>query len=568
MFTLRDTFTTNEEYDRQKIVERIILFDNKTPTTLLEKKAAAINGHKSINPVMQTKIFKNLQYIRNIFDNDESKLINDPKVKIQINDYLKTISLEYKDVLSLPKKIPIFAQPPTSIPKYSQQLEIVQCNQVHIPDFEELCFKNKTKFRYLPNTNFAVYVYQNLLHYLNLNCPTELADKEDDPELCWRSKLAMLIRDVNFNESLTKAMFRDDTITFNNQLFDTSYVPKYDVDSLIPQKPISYIDDDDDTIVDRDYIKYHESLDVMREKFVPTEYINIFLVFPFKNGCYIDPSGQIIYLNLPLSPPPKKSARLLIENCNMYDIENFIDQNVRLISLDDAIYNAVYAKNIQHQSVALLILRRLVGDVLTLNSLKINIQNELVILSWIRTTCVDKYTIILPPIYKTSSSSSSLYVSLIKDIAQSAHDKLSAVMLCSRYTLPEVDISNVYQMLTSDAEKYVFFTLLLQEYNIYIYKIARDELSPNFGRRTNGDLLANYEPSYRLYQDTTITDRLDTLTQPLVLPTDVNEAVNICSPYKCGDLYKFTNPQLHALVVDGDVSLDDKQMSAFISLYL
>lgn len=122
----------------------------------------------------------------------------------------------------------------------------------------------------------------------------------------------------------------------------------------------------------------------------------------------------------------------------------------------------------------------------------------------------------------------------------------------------------MYSLLTNDAEKYVFFTLVLQEYRIETFYAARKKLKPQFGKSIID--LSKYEQNNRRYTDTLITDRLDTLSEPLLLPSDVNAGVNVCTPYSCSEMYEFVDPQLNELVKTGDTALNSEQLSNLIAL--
>lgn len=547
MFSTRTDFANNDELNRQIEIENVVLY-GKTPTTFIMKKAAAIYGHKKINIIGQAKIRQSLDYILSFVTSTDD--LKNEKTRERIRNFLKSVNIEIGTTLMLPKKLPILTLQPEPIPSYTKILDTTVISPVNIGDFEYLCFKNKIRFRYLKDSNFATYMYQNILNYLNAGSSDELIGNQS-----WQAQLALLIEATDFSDYAAMQAFYDDTISYRGVSYDTSFVPKYDVKSLEPQDPMNT------HINDARMIDYYYSLDERRTSKVPINMIGIFLTFPFKNGHYIRPTGKIVHLKLK-SYNTLQSSRIAISNlCDMYDIESAIESAARTIPLDDAIYYAVYSKNLKEQSIALLILRRLIGDVLTIGEEHINIPSEINVLSWTKKSC-NNQKLVLP--IQIQDRNYKIYLELIQDIAASCCDKLTASLICSNYFIPEIHITEIYSFLTNDAEKYILFTLILQEYRIESYYLALKNLKPNFGRSIID--LSRYEPNNRLYMDTIITDRLDTMSEPLLLPSDINSDVNICSPYSCPEMYEFTNPQLNDLAKYGDAILDQDQLSNLISL--
>lgn len=520
---------------------------NKKPTTLFEKKAAAIYGHPSINPIYKTKILKNLDTILTLFNNETD--LYDKKIKEKIRECIKNTTLDINDTIELIPKTPILTIQPLEIQSDTVYLETYPITYTNLKEFEYICFGNKLSYRYMDENSFPSYLYLNLLHSLNATDPQQLIGNNK-----WQAKLAILLKETNLNNYVATAVFYHNTITYNDITYDVSYVPKYDVSNLKPQN-----------IMIGKYrhlklIDYYYDLDVENTRRIKMENIGIFLTFPFKNGYYIQPNGDLIYLNLYTNK--KQSIDLNIDTiCYMHDIEFFIDLLSRYIHLDDAINYALYAKNLTHQAIALLIIRRLVGNVLVLGSYEIHLASELTILSWTQLAC-GNMKLILPNKYLITDTP--IYVSLINDIAASCFTKKGASILCSSYFIPEVNIHAVYKLLKTDAEKYVFFTLLLQTYIVAPYYYIRNTLKPQFGRQIIN--LAKYPKINREYNDSTIVNRLDSYSEPLLKPTDVNADVHICPPYKCIDLYEFSNEQLKELVTTGDTILNNNQLASFLSL--
>lgn len=547
MFSTRTEFATNDELIRQTEVTDVVLYGKK-PTTFIMKKAAAIYGHRNINIIGRAKIIQSLDHILTFIATDDD--LKNEKNQERIRNYLKSVNIEIGTPILLPKKLSIFTLQPEPIPPFNTILDTTEVSLVNIGEFEYLCFKNQIRFRYLKDSSFASYLYQNLLNYLNASSSDELIGNE-----MWQAQLALFIERTDFNEYAAMQAFYDNEVSYRGIIYDTSFVPKYDVKNLDPQDPIN------PKTSDNRMINYYYSLNERREHLVPINMIGIFLTFPFKNGHYIRPTGEIIHLKLK-TYNTLQSSRITISNlCDMYDIESAIESAARSIPLDDAIYHAVYSKNLKEQSIALLILRRLVGDVLTIGEERITIPSEINVLSWSKKACAK--TALAMPIF-IEDKSHRFYLEMIQDIAASCGNKLTAALMCHKYFIPEINISQVYSLLTTDAEKYILFTLILQDYRMDAYYSALKRLDPKFGKSTID--LSKYGQNNRLYSDTLITDRLDTMSEPLLLPSDINSGVNVCNPYSCLEMYEFTDPQLRELVNTGDTSLDNGQLSNFIAL--
>lgn len=547
MFSTRTEFATNDELIRQTEVTDVVLYGKK-PTTFIMKKAAAIYGHRNINIIGRAKIIQSLDHILTFIATDDD--LKNEKNQERIRNYLKSVNIEIGTPILLPKKLSIFTLQPEPIPPFNTILDTTEVSLVNIGEFEYLCFKNQIRFRYLKDSSFASYLYQNLLNYLNASSSDELIGNE-----MWQAQLALFIERTDFNEYAAMQAFYDNEVSYRGIIYDTSFVPKYDVKNLDPQDPIN------PKTSDNRMINYYYSLNERREHSVPINMIGIFLTFPFKNGHYIRPTGEIIHLKLK-TYNTLQSSRITISNlCDMYDIESAIESAARSIPLDDAIYHAVYSKNLKEQSIALLILRRLVGDVLTIGEERITIPSEINVLSWSKKACAK--TALAMPIF-IEDKSHRFYLEMIQDIAASCGNKLTAALMCHKYFIPEINISQVYSLLTTDAEKYILFTLILQDYRMDAYYSALKRLDPKFGKSTID--LSKYGQNNRLYSDTLITDRLDTMSEPLLLPSDINSGVNVCNPYSCLEMYEFTDPQLRELVNTGDTSLDNGQLSNFIAL--
>lgn len=589
MLTVRSFLgnVTNEVFDNQENVESVVLF-GRTPTTSLEKKAAAIVWHPDIHPVLRCKAAENIRLIVESFltfvvhkdgdtfevqsSNREAEkcvmmylqrlpettlrqqpdefqvavvdvLNNDPTVKLRVKDFLNNLKLTISSTVVIPSNLPIYVMGSNANRiDLDRNFETKISSYANIPDFEFLVFENNTILKYTGNASFATYLYTNLLHYLNVDNINELRERND-----WRSRLAILLHDTKFDCNVAKIAFYEYEIEYNGSLYtlpDTT--PRYNVLSLKPQTYINFAAND------QSLIDYYYNLDVKNTSTVQIDKIGIFLVFPFKDGCYIQPDGEIVNLNLNICRK-NSSTRLLIENlCNVYDIEEALNNAARLISAKEALQFAVDSNVLDTQAMALLILRRKYGEALYVQSYRIELPSEMTALSWTKRFC-KKYEIQLPYAYDLPTNN--LYLSMIHDITESSYTKMGAAVLCSSYSVPEINYGGVYLKLRNDGEKYVFYTLMLQDYPIPLINNARKFLNPEFGKSPRD--LTKYPVCKREYSNTTVNDRLNAISEYVL---------NDGSPYTNKNSYEFVDSQLQELVATGDVQLTDEQLANFIAL--
>ncbi|AYP97905.1 GrBNV gp76-like protein-like protein [Mauternbach virus] len=551
MFSVRQMIATNQELARQRAIEKSVLFGKK-PTTFIEKKAAAITGHPDINPILQCKISIALDSILKFVDSEKD--FENINVKSRISKYLDTINIETGSTLTLVHKLPILSVQPITPIEYVNVLDTEISTVVNIADFEYSMFNGKVKYRYMRETSFATYMYQNIMYFLNTFDVNSLEGIDT-----WMARYAVLLNHTKFSDYVAKKAFYQDIVSFGGIGYDTSFVPKYDVNNLRPQDPIPC------SITDASQIEYYYKLNVFKTDQVPIDKIGIFLTFPFKNGHFIKPNGRIRYLGLDNRRRVLKSTRLMIKNiCSVNDIEAALDSAARAIQLDDIIYRAVYSRNLKEQAVALMIIRRIVGNYARIGKYIIQIPNEMAVLSWTKLSCHNN-PVILPPIY-TDDKKATNYVSMIQDISQMCYNKMGASIICSSHFLPELNLSAIYRLLQTDSEKYIFYTLVLQDYPTVMYHDARDKLKPKFG--TSNIDLEKYKRRKRPFINVSMDDSLNLFTRQLVDVSDDDNSnmENKCTPYDCFEMYEFHDEKLKILVADGDVELDRNQLVNFITL--
>lgn len=573
MYRLRSVNATNGEIKHHTIIQRIILFGAQ-PVTLLERLAAAVVGNRYIDVIAQAKILKNLDLLLDEAQNAVPQVLDamsraqcidilqNPKIVDVIRNKLNTIKLEIGDPIHLPKRPPIMSMQPKRFTPHKFEMTLMPSTLANISEFESLVFNNRCRYRYLDSTTFATYLMQNLLYSLNAETVEQL-----ELNRVWQAQLAVLLHQTNYNEYVAQTAFYEDSVRFRGIVYDTSFVPKYDVKALVPQGRIR-VPFDFNSLID-----YYNKLDVKINSQIDLKYLRIFFTFPFKDGHYIQPSGKIVLLDLK-GYQCRQSTRLIINRlCNSNDLEYAVASAAQNLSIDDVIQYTVMTTDIQQQALGLLVLRCMIGGYLTIDRYTIRLPSALNILSWTKFTCSENqkaHQIVLPHHYPVNASKLDRLLSLIRDIANSCCSAQNCVLLCSSYSIPEYCLTACYKSLQNDAEKYVFFTLLLQVYKHATYVMARNYLKPQFGCETSINVNKQHPiTSPRLYVDATLGERIEALTEPLIRPTDFNANLSTtCPPYKCIDLYEFTNEQLRELVSLGRTQLTPQQKANLIALTL
>lgn len=560
MYIPRVEIADNGEINRQTIIQQVILF-GKRPQTTLEMLAAAIYGSRYIDVLAQAKIYKHLDDIFGYVDAnskaDCQTALGRNSIRKRVRKYVDMLRLSIGDAIFLNRNQPILSVQPEKPDIHRFMLETTTSSMATIAEFEYMVFNNYRKFRYLGGTSFSAYVFQNILYSLNAKSTEELEDND-----AWQAQFAILLHATDLDDRVARSAFYENVVRYHGLEYDTSFVPKYDVNALIPQQPMT-------TIANKlDLIQYRSGINPEYVKQIPLEYMPIFIVFPFIAGHYIKPNGRIVFLNLNIQC--KKSARFTMnELCHANDLEYAVESAARHLTLDDAIYFAVYSETLEMQALALMVIRCMIGNSITISKYKIQLPTALNILSWTKMTCKAPTSILLP----TPPSSSSWvpedkvrrYVDIIADIARSCFSKWGAAMLCGSYNLPEYLLKSIYDRMRNDAEKYVFYTLVLQDYTYAQYSAARNRLQPEFGQEIVD--MSRHEPSMKIYNNSTLSERLDDLTEPLIMPTDINDTIiTTCPPYKCVDMFEFADEQLRLLVANKDPQLSDVQFANYIAL--
>lgn len=548
MLCKRKSLGDDVEVNRQQSIWSVL--QNEIPLTILERKAAAILNHASIHPATITKVYKNFDTITQLIESDED--LNNRHVISKIKKIIKKCKLNVGDVLYLPTKLPMITNVPSEAPVYNYKLKVTKLSNVNLQDFEKLCFNNKVLFQFYdnPNTSFASYVYQNILYSLSAESVDQLSRVKS-----WQAKLAVLIDHTKFNDAFATSTFYKDKVDYLGISYDTSFIPKYNVQNL---KRIKCISESTNSF---SLIKFYDAVNPRITLSIPADYLNVFKVFPFKQNYYIDQNGKIHFIDKCFTK--KRSVRVSIQHlCNVEDLESAIYETSNNLSLQDVISYAINVDNIKDAGVSLAVLRCMVGPTLVLDSFKIPIPTINEILSWLSLDCANS-SIMLP--IKVDVPNTSMYVNLIKDISKSCSSKWGASFVCHSYHMMEAAWYNVKQNLSTDAEFYVYATIILQEYNFQSYKNFRNKLKPIFGCENIN--LDKYPKSKRLFTNSCLNDRLGTHSEPLLKPTDIGISFP-CDKDVCHESFEFVNNQLKDLAKYGDVLLNDLQMSAFITLMI
>lgn len=623
MFRKRVNTIRDFELDRQQMIWDLMV---SSPTAKIKTEIQNMNyiqlltlsiiQHEYIDMKMQALIYRNLDSIVPAFKTKTDMFYNDMHVK-RIFKYLKTLTLDNTYPCFLTVKAPIITYIPnvdkyqknklqfsfrrseptkstesadnatalipydsttndtllmkTNIPSTSPNhiLKLEAISKVSLYEFERLCFNNRVLYYYYEGTSFAAYVYQNILYSLNANDLNQLKGNN-----VWQVKLAEILYKTDFDDFIAFSAFTQNQIVVNEStVIDTSFVPKYRVLELKPvMKRIPKSDND------RIILNYRNYLNPRQIRKVPIQYISIFLTFPFKDKHYIQPNGDIAYINLPMVNQKKivyDNIELTIQQmCEISDIMQIIVDARNWINPNVLIYKLISENDLKRQGLMLILLRYLIGPYLTLGPFTINLPTMNNILKWsniANSNECNKILLLKNTIEQNNISTSydkiKIYVNLIKSIVDNCVSKIGATFLCSSYQIPDVYLASIYELLESDAEKYVFFTLLIQQYPLNQYLKYRDNfLKPVFQNlNTDQNILSSFKKCVRKYINVTTKDRLHSYTIPLILSNEISDYTE-CPPYTCLELYEFKNPQLKNLVELGDTELTNLQMASFITL--
>lgn len=549
MFRFIDTVLTPDELYRQNKIWKFINDCNKPINSLFDSKIVSIlNNSNKLNPIKIGQIYNNLPKLLNDFKFDNKLTMHE---KNNILDILNNSSINDLNYFSLPKKIKISNH--VSTPKIENEFEFQTSNlsDSSIYKFENLLFDNKIILSYNNGESFSNYLYKNLLNYFDVSKIEDLQENFED----WRIKLIKLIELFKFNNFIIKSLFYFDTVKFNDEVLDVSFIPKYDVNTLNSE----YITMNDDFNLQN--VKYYDTFDVKNTKIIPSQYRILFKTFPFKNSYYINyKTGQIKHIDFPKYK--NESTKFYIsEICNINNINYALFSISKLISKRELMSFIIHASNLKHQGLALLVLKIKIGNKWYMENLfKIELPFLNNVVGWCKIECnVNK---IILPLKNPYTLRTENYINFIKHIEKVAENKLDVSFLCSSYLIPAYESKAIFDNLVTDCQKYIFCLLLYQEYNtIDLYEFMSN-LNPKFNPIEEFD----YNSYEHLMKKSPIN--ISKIIKKNKLLDDGNEMF-YCSPLNCMEKYRFVDERLNSLVVDPiNVELSNIEISRFISLLL
>lgn len=598
MFRVRDRLASDDEAARQKTVWSVVRGEPavssdaaSTADGRLKMLAAAVYGHRQIEPIVRLKIYKTLDSVLRLLRSAGDDI--GPEIKTRVGDLLERTPVEFGDVVRLPVRPPILAYTPEPPSTYDFKLPTRRSTGVTLFDFEQMAFDNHLIYQYYEGVTFATYFYQNAVYALGAT--------DVDSHRRWQARLASLIKRTGFSDSVATGAFYEDTVRYRGVDYDTSFVPDFDVRSLVPRatrvgceiSPTPHCTGSACVALQRrqssaspeEALAYRAALDVRRVDRVPPHLVTVFLTFPFKDGHYVRPDGTVTFLDV--SPPRRASLRATVERvCETASLEEDVYDAARTLRLSDVLAYALYANRLESQAVSLLILRQMIGNWIRVNGMRIRLPYRNEVLRWVSFRCARKAAsaedvrVLLPngggKGGGRNRNSVATVVALVRDIADSAQSKLAVAFLCSSFHIMEVDYLDAHDALDTHAELYVFFTLVLQQYGINAYRVYRDRLRPEFAARVDDtydvqDTLAflagKYRKFSRPYAGLTVQDRIDSFTEPLISPTEVSSLnASKCDPDTCMETYEFVDGQLSTLATTGDVDLTPYQTASYLAL--
>lgn len=549
MFRLIDTVLTPDELYRQNKIWDFINNFNKPIKSIFDCKIVSIlNNSNKLDPIKISKIHSNLTQLMNEYKFDKKLTSSE---KNYISDIINNSTIDDLKYFSLPVKKKISKHISNPKIESSFEFQVTSLTDSSLYKFETLMFENKTIVLYNNGESFSNYLYKNILFYFDVSSIDKLDFYSED----WRIKLLRLIDLFKFNNFMVKKLFYENTIEFDGDVFDVSFIPKYDVNSINPE----YIPQNDVFTIDN--INYYERLEPKTTKIIPTEFRILFKTFPFKNGYYVNyKNGQIKHIDYPKWK--NESTKFYVsEICNMNNIDHAISSVSKILSKKDLMSYIIYSSNLKHQGLALIILRMKIGSQWNMENL-FNIELPFLnnVFGWCKIGCNNDKIIL--PLKNPTSERTKNYVNLIKHIENVAENKLDVSFLCSAYLIPAYESKSIFDALTTDCQKYIFSILLLQEYNTNdLYEFSL-QLNPKFNSIKEFDF-NEYE---HLMKKSPINISKDSSKTKLL---KAGHEMFYCSPLNCMEKYRFVDEKLNNLVLDPiNIELNNIEFSRYIFLLL
>lgn len=627
--TLNDVPLNAEQIENQKIVWSVLKNVNKYDNIInnnyaLDKKLFI--KHKAIAilqrryPVNVCKLKKNFRTLQEIFhkynlmnftDFDIATNIQTKEnLSLDIRNILRSTKLIEYDTIYLPIEKTNILPFLLNFTEKNQKNDVFKfslkpISNVSLFEFENFAFNNNVLFQYYEGVSFSSYFVQNTLHMFNVKNIKDLEKNE-----AWQAKLTVFIDKMSFNDSIVMEAFYNDIVTgIDLKMYNVDFVPKYDVIKIKPKSRQNMLCSKRQTLCDSEKCvnnvemiyenemrQYWLTFDEKHTKIVPKRYLSIFYAFPFKNGHYVRPNGRVVFIDFACKI--RKSVDFSLKNiCSLDSLYETIENISSRISLNELVFTLINSSSLIESAIAMMVLRNILkGNDFTLKSsnnevetIKIPLFNE--ILKWLNITCLATQltsknsfnnSIILPKGDTTNRKNFRTVddtVSMIKDIVRIAKNVKSVDFICSSFMILECDIRFVYEKLTSNEELYVFYTLLMQNYNNAAYNLKRKNLTVNFNKsnslspstinvETDTDIKLFYEkykPTSRPYVSSSYNFmNFENIQQNKI----VYDLYDICDDFHDIHDYVFLDKQLEILVNTGNVQLSIDQFLRFILLNL
>lgn len=544
VFDVRDNYLNDSnQIARQISIYKCLVKKPETYNNVFVKKVMAILQPLNINYITVAKILNNFDLFSKI---NENLTIEE---KQQYNNILKNIDIKTLKEFFIPHRS-------LSIAKKSKDLTIIQSKSYDLSDvpktnlfqFEKLVFDNKVIYPLSLADNFSDYIYSNLLHSL---------ESTQKKEKSWQTKfLEMIQKWGKCKLILIKDAFEKDSITFNGNKYDVSFVPKFNLNLLIPYEKV-FIESDDEIAQNKEY---RNNLDVKHTKIINRKYLDIFVIFPFKDQHFVSNDGKIYFIEKVITQNDDLISKIN-QICVCIEFEQLLRESIHSISFDELISFVLTENSLKLQGIGLLLLREMCGDNLMLNDHIIKLPYLFDILKYTSFPC-SKTQILL---YKNPNEhlSDSLFescIKLIKDITYSSSTAFDVSLLSSDFFIPASYIEKIFCFLKNNEEKYVFLTLVLQRYNNFNFSQYRNNLQVNFHHAIQEFVKVEHTPMIQNINNIVYENRVLNL-----LPA------SLCYdwfPDSSVSFYQFNNEQLNDLVEKNETIFTKPQMAIFFTLLL
>lgn len=410
MFRLRSEVLQEKQFQRQKRLLKIILSKSAPLSNAFDYKIAAILHHPLINPITVAKLAA--------ADNLDLEKLEEPlsaQTKSAIKDALQkiTVNNSMRFQLFVPRNFKINNDENRILSFKGIGLINEEQLNTSLDNFEAIYFENFVSERYLFEENFPFYVYLNTKFYME-KVPSIPND--------WRPLLLELIEALDFNNYFVKLLFYHDFCTVHEVLYSTKCIPKYDVFNLKPAVfKTAALEKKNASI------SFWNNLKINSETSnVPPEHLDIFKIFPFKDGYFISADGRFHYLDV-FRPDNQRAKLLMSEVCNSANINASIYNVAKTESVEDLLACAIYAENLQVQAIALLALNISSGPILSVQQHKIELPFTTDVFSWVKFVCTNKKLLFPPKDLKPFQKD---YLELIQHISRTVSTKTQAAFAC------------------------------------------------------------------------------------------------------------------------------------------